>query len=351
MSDPIWLLLDSSRPGGIETHVRVLAAALCAAGRPATVVFYADHGEHPLRRQLEADGTPWAVLAGSPAGLLSALRRERPVLVHTHGYKAGVLGRLAAGLAGVPCVHTFHSGEPGPGLVPLWTALDRWTSGLAGARIAVADSIAAKLPWPATVVPNFVRLGDPPSGSPGRAVVFLGRLSEEKGPDLFCAAARRSDPAIGFHVYGDGPMRAALEAEHGGRVAFHGFTSDLAAVWRQAGLLLMPSRHEGLPMAALEAMAHGVPVAAARVGELPSVVLPGATGWLFEPGDAAAAAAAVACWWAESPSSLQLMAAAAYRRVGERYGEEAGLARTLAVYARLRPSLLPPPLPPSPHAA
>lgn len=46
---PVWLLLDSSGPGGIETHVLQLAAALNEQGWPPEVVFLADHGPHPLR--------------------------------------------------------------------------------------------------------------------------------------------------------------------------------------------------------------------------------------------------------------------------------------------------------------
>ena len=61
--------------------------------------------------------------------------------------------------------------------------------------------------------------------------------------------------------------------------------SDIAQAWREIGLLLMPSRAEGLPMASLEALAAGVPVASARVGAMPEVIDEGVNGWLFDVGD------------------------------------------------------------------
>ncbi len=118
-----------------------------------------------------------------------------------------------------------------------------------------------------------------------RRVGFVGRLSEEKRPDLFCALARRSPPGVEWHVYGNGPMGARLELEYGDTVRFHGTVTDLEPAWSTLGLLVMPSRFEGLPLAALEALTAGIPVLASRVGDLSSVVVDGQTGWLFESGD------------------------------------------------------------------
>lgn len=114
-TDSVWLLLDSSGIGGIETHVWHLAEALRSRGRPVRVVFLADHGPHPLFDRLEAAQHRVTRLGGSFGDLLHALREQRPGVLHTHGYKAGILGRLAARLAGIPVVSTFHAGEPGRG--------------------------------------------------------------------------------------------------------------------------------------------------------------------------------------------------------------------------------------------
>ncbi|OYW35551.1 MAG: hypothetical protein B7Z45_06535, partial [Azorhizobium sp. 12-66-6] len=141
MAHEIWQLVDSRGIGGIERHVSVLTQALNAAGHPARVLLLADHGEHPFLAQLRAEQVPFAVLDGRFSTLLRRLRTERPRLLHTHGYKAGILGRLAARLAGVPCVSTFHAGERGRFPVSLYQAVDAATARLA-TRIAVSAPIA-----------------------------------------------------------------------------------------------------------------------------------------------------------------------------------------------------------------
>ncbi|MEW6125206.1 MAG: glycosyltransferase family 4 protein [Pseudomonadota bacterium] len=331
MAHEVWQLVDSSGIGGIETHMRVLTQALNAAGRPARVVLLAPHGANPWLDQLRADGVPFEILDGRFSTLLRRLRQDRPALLHTHGYKAGIFGRLAARLAGVPCVSTFHAGERGRFPVSLYQWLDRLTSRL-GARIGVSQPIAADLPQPVEVIANFVRVPEhaPPPPS-ARTVGFVGRFSHEKGPDLFCEIARAAPGDVAFEMFGDGPMRAGLEQAFGDRVRFHGLVSDPATIWPRLGLLLMPSRAEGLPLAAIEAMAAGVPVAAARVGALPDVIREGENGWLFPPGDVGAAGAAVEAW-AASPEAVARRSHAAWRTARERFGTQARLPRILALY-------------------
>lgn len=328
----IWQFVDSSGIGGIETHVRVLARALIDAGHPARVLLLAAHGDNPWLGQLAGAHVPVEVLDGRFGTLLARLKRERPALLHTHGYKAGILGRLAARLAGIPCVSTFHAGERGPFPVSLYQRLDEATSRF-GARIAVSAPIAARLPGRVAVIGNFVAVPDQPPPLPTQDCVgFVGRFSLEKGPDLFCriAEAVRAPPA--FHMFGDGPMRQWLEQAHAGRVIFHGLVRAPETIWPRIGLLLMPSRAEGLPLAALEAMAAGIPVAAAAVGALPDVIRHGENGWLFPAGDIAAATAVVAQWHAASPDQVAAMSHAAWRTVRDRFGIAASLPAILAVY-------------------
>jgi glycosyltransferase involved in cell wall biosynthesis len=327
----IWQLVDSRSLGGIERHVGILAAALRAHGLPTEVVRYADYGDNPWLRQLAADAVPTRALDGTPRALLAALREARPALLHTHGYKAGILGRLSARLAGIPCVSTFHAGERGP--FPLWAyqLLDGWSSFLAR-RIAVSQSIASELPFAATVIANFVAVPPEPRRAPPRRVAFVGRLSAEKGPDLFCAVARRLGATFAYDCYGEGPMAGPLAAEYGDLVRFHGFVEP-DRIWPQVGLLLMPSRAEGLPMAALEAMAAGVPVAASRVGGLPDLIDPGATGWLFDAADVRAAAGAVTAWGNLDDAQRLQLARACHACVAEQFGIARHLPKVLAVYA------------------
>ncbi|MFG1412480.1 glycosyltransferase family 4 protein [Xanthobacter sp. VTT E-85241] len=328
----IWQLVDSRGIGGIERHVAILTQALNDAGRPARAVLLADHGDHDFLRQLRAAAVPFTVLPGGFRPLRAALADGLPALLHTHGYKAGILGRFAARLAGIPCLSTFHAGEKGRFPVSLYQVLDAATARL-GPRIAVSEPIAQTLPQPVSVIGNFVPVPDQaPPPPPSRVIAFVGRLSAEKGPDLFCALAERFAGRLSFEMFGDGPMRPGLEAAHGGRVRFHGMVSDPAAIWPRIGLLLMPSRAEGLPMAAIEAMAAGVPVAASRLGALPELIDDGANGYLFAPGDLAAAAAVLERWTGADAAARAALSHRAWEKVQAAYGPHARLPQILALY-------------------
>jgi glycosyltransferase involved in cell wall biosynthesis len=126
---------------------------------------------------------------------------------------------------------------------------------------------------------------------PGLIVGAAGRLSREKGFDVFLDSAiricaRRTD--VGFVLFGDGPMRPALQqkiAEHGlqQRFILGGFRTDVEKLLPGLDLAVLSSHTEGLPVAVLEAQAAGVPVVATAVGGTPEVILEGVTGWLVRP--------------------------------------------------------------------
>ncbi len=122
----IWLLLDSRDLGGIESHVLQLSGGLRQAGLKPRVLFWADYGGHPLRAALDRAGLVHETLTGGFRSLIDALRRRRPAVLHTHGYKAGILGRLAARLTARPVVSTFHAGEPGTGKLRLYLDTGEW---------------------------------------------------------------------------------------------------------------------------------------------------------------------------------------------------------------------------------
>lgn len=328
----IWLLVDSSSVGGIERHVATLAEALAAGGEPAEVVLLETHGSNPWLRQLAAANVPHRCLDGSFGGLLAALRNERPQLLHTHGYKANILGRVAARLAGVPVVATFHAGERAPFPVNAYQAIDEFTSFLGG-RIAVSETIERALPFTAKLVHNFLLVPQSPPRTPlPRRIGFVGRLSHEKGPDRFCEMARRLPQAGEWHVYGDGPMGERLRAEYARDVTFHGLVTDLGEVWASLGLLVMPSRAEGLPMAALEALSAGVPIAASAVGGLPRVVVQAETGWLFDGEDEAAADRAVTAWSRLDVERQMAMREVCWKLACDGFSERRQLPLVLDVY-------------------
>jgi glycosyltransferase involved in cell wall biosynthesis len=114
---------------------------------------------------------------------------------------------------------------------------------------------------------------------------------------------------------------------------FAGFRRDVAECLAAADVAVLPSRHEGLGVAALEAMAAGLPVIASRTGGLAEVVVDGESGLLVPPEGAAALAAALdrlAC----DAGARARMGAAGLARVRARYGAETMAEQTLACYGR-----------------
>ena len=317
--------VDSSRPGGIETHLVQLLPALRRAGIAAELLLHRRYGPHPMVEALTAAGVPVGHLGGRTRALPGLLRARPGTVLHTHGYKAGLLGRVAARMAGVPAVSTMHSGASGGGRVGLWNALDRATAGL-GAQVVVSPAQCALHPR-AALVPNGIALPET-MAPPGLRVAFVGRMSAEKGPLAFARLARAL-PMQDFVAFGDGPLLEAARAEAGGWVAFRGGVPDMADHWPGIGLLVMPSAYEGLPMAALEAMARGIPVAAYAVGGLPDLLA--GCGYLAPPGDEAALAHAVAQWAGEGPEAR----AARRRRCRDRVAERHDIATTASALAAL----------------
>lgn len=335
-------MLDTGGVGGIERHVAILAAGLRRAGYEARITLLKERAGNPWLAQLRHAGLDWEALEGGVAGLARLLRCGATGLLHTHGYKAGILGRLAARAAGVPVVSTFHAGETGAFPVSLYQRVDEWTSCLGG-RVSVSAAIAKRLPFRSRLVPNFIEAPDAAPAAPlPNAVGFVGRLSFEKGPDLFCELAELSGADAAWHVFGDGPMRAGLESRHGAKTAFHGVAANMDRVWPRLGLLVISSRAEGLPMAALEAMAAGVPVAAASVGALPDVVKHGENGWLFPPGDMVAMRRAISEWETGRAARGAGWRAKAWLTAKRDFSVEAGVRQTLEAYAAAGFRRLPP---------
>lgn len=146
-----------------------------------------------------------------------------------------------------------------------------------------------------TYIPNFVDSSEyAPSYEPEeRSVVFVGRLSEEKGLLTLIEAARGLED-ITFKVIGDGPMREALalkvsrEAIY--NIKFLGYMSgnDLRHEIAKSLFAAVPSEwYENNPRSIIEAFALGKPVVGSRIGGIPELVRDGVNGATFEPGNAA----------------------------------------------------------------
>jgi N-acetyl-alpha-D-glucosaminyl L-malate synthase BshA len=159
---------------------------------------------------------------------------------------------------------------------------------------------------PIEVIPNFVDTdGFTPNGADAAdpLIVHSSNFRPLKRVDdviaVFAQVARGRGRRCRLALLGDGPERPRVEAEVrdlglAERVTFLGETRDVAATLRRAHVFLLPSETESFGLAALEALACGVPVVASRTGGLPEVVRDGEDGYLLPVGDTEAMAAAVA---------------------------------------------------------
>jgi glycosyltransferase involved in cell wall biosynthesis/SAM-dependent methyltransferase len=127
-------------------------------------------------------------------------------------------------------------------------------------------------------------------------ILFIGRLSEEKNPDVFVAAAKKllaSDKASGvrFFMIGDGSMRPQIEQaihalDNKTAVTYLGYQTDVPKYLSAADVYVLPSAFEGFPTSMLEAMAMNVLVIASDVGAVSTVIESGRNGFVVTPGSA-----------------------------------------------------------------
>jgi glycosyltransferase involved in cell wall biosynthesis len=243
--------------------------------------------------------------------IASLLFKHRAGLLLCHGYKANLLGRLAAHRLGLPAIAVSRGWTGESRKVRLYERLDRWHLKRMDHVIAVSDGQAKKVlacgvdPAKLTVIRNAARLdafqvADAADGAalnamlpgPGKLVIAAGRLSPEKGFDILIEAMSAVDDARCI-LFGEGPERSKLEAmiesrKMKERFLLAGHTTKLDRYLPHADLMVLPSYTEGLPNVLLEASAAGVAIAATAVGGTPEVVAHGTTGLLVEPGNAAA---------------------------------------------------------------
>ncbi|MDA8388756.1 MAG: glycosyltransferase family 4 protein [Nitrospiraceae bacterium] len=187
-------------------------------------------------------------------------------------------------------------------------------------------------------IPNFIKTGEyRPQCAPGDYILYMGRLSREKGVmTLLKAAKKMGAPLL---IAGDGPARAEyadfIRQNGMGRVRLAGYLKTDAALKsaiQNAAFLVCPSEcYENAPMAVLEAMACGKPVIGADIGGIPEMVIEEETGLLFRPGSHDQLAEKID-QLLSSPSLTAAMGRRARRLAEERYSEEGHYKSLLALY-------------------
>ena len=276
----------------------------------------------PLIRSINPLKDLWALI-----GIFRILKKENPDILHTHTSKAGLLGRWAGKLAGVPVVvHTPHGhvfyGHFGRWVSKVFLLLERLTAPITDCVIALTDGEKKDyLDIPIYSKNHLVTIHSgvdiqrfsTPSVSISskklslglqadtRVVGTMGWLLPIKAPDiLFDAMVKlwKTFPDIALIFVGKGPLQSDLagRADRLGvsdRVRFLGWRNDVHEILPVFDLFVLPSLNEGMGRVLVEAMAAGRPIVASRTGGVPDLVKDGKNGLLVPPGDVPALAEAV----------------------------------------------------------
>ena len=259
-------------------------------------------------------------------------------LVHAHGYKADFFVHFA--LRGTPVCHvaTCHNWIDNDWKSRFYGRLDRWALSKYCRVAAVSEQVRRRLELAGvhSHLVELVRNGvDLQSFQVAKNIAerqthsvigFVGRLSQEKGPDVFLQAAQQvlsSHSNLEFVLAGAGPEQPALERlsrdlRISDKVRFLQYVEDMPALYQKFDLMVSASRREGLPMAVLEAMASGVPVIATAVGEVPKIIDHGRTG-LLAPSECAPALADAMLQLLRNPLKRKELSIAARQQMSEHF--------------------------------
>jgi glycosyltransferase involved in cell wall biosynthesis len=226
------------------------------------------------------------------AKLRRRLRERGPCLIVTHGVAAGLAARMRTRRHdGYRHVEIWHGD---PFFLTPWRRIPHHLL----ARVGIAPDVQmfvnpallgtyADKRSTIVVIPNSVPVGDHVArrAEMTRRVVYMGRLSPEKGYEDLLAAWPRDSGERGWRldVYGAGELSGVPVPES---VQVHGITADPMAEITSADVVVVPSWTEASPYVALEALSVATPLIATRTGDMPELLGSGC-GWLVEPRDVA----------------------------------------------------------------
>lgn len=300
--------------------------------------------------------------------IVGHLERFAADVLCCHGYKANLLGRIAARRQKVPVVGVARGWTAESFKVRLYERFDRFHLRWMDEIVCVSEAQAARVRRAGVrserirVIYNAIdptRFHEPDTRYRAKLLRYFrqprthiigaaGRLSPEKGFEVLVSAAERvvrEQPSVGFVLFGEGPERSRLQkqinaAGLGQCFLLPGFRADLDRFLPHFDLLVLPSYTEGMPNVVLEAFAAGVPAVATAVGGTPEVIEDGVSGYLVPAGDDETMAERI-CQALDNADELPDMGRRGRLYVQEKFGfaTQAELYREL--FDQLRPDAAP----------
>lgn len=287
----------------------------------------------PVAEEIEKMSVPVFKVRGL-WGFRGFLAEHKADIVHTHLYRANVLGRIAAHAAGIKqIISSQRAIDDWKKIYHVW--LDRWTAQYADVIIAnsqaVREVLIAREKIPATKIKIVFNGFSPESifslqtlqkiktqlrlDSHCQVVGTVTRFHPEKGvegiPEIISRVIRKKPKTI-FVLVGDGPIRKLVEKEIKNckleqHVRFTGFQLDTAYYYHLFDVFFLPSKEESFPQALLDAIGYGTPAMAAAVGGTRELIIHHETGLLAAPGDSQGMAEAIV-WLLDHRQEAEAMA-------------------------------------------
>lgn len=296
------------------------------------------------------------------------IRKQRYDIVHTHSSKAGILGRIAAKLAGVKMiVHTPHGhifyGYYGKLLTQLFIWIERFAAMLTD-RITVLTHIEIKercdfavgrrsqfviihsgvdlKPFLNVNIDRLEKRKEFGLSGGDKVCISVGRLVPVKGHSYLISAMPKvlgTVPSAKLLLVGDGELRNELEEQTkregvSKSVIFTGLRDDIPELLAMSDLFVLSSINEGMGKVLVEAMAVGLPVVATKVGGVPAVVVDGETGIIVPPKDPDAMARAIIRLLTDPDTSIK-MGKAGRKRVYPDFSVETMIEKIENLYENL----------------
>ena len=358
-------ILAPMREGGLERVVAMMSSGMRSTGaiHVAAVLQPNESDGHPFVTRLQSLGVPVTPVVVEARDYLreyrllaSLVARLKPTVVHTHGYRADVIGGAVARGQRIPTVSTVHGFTGGGAKNRLYERLQCFSLRRATAVMVVSRPLVNVLVRAGVArerihcIPNGFAAGIKPLtrnaarralGIPAAELVvgWVGRLSREKGADVMLDALAQCNSAWRLSIIGEGRESARLRGQASKlgidhRIRWHGRVADAGSLLTAFDAFALTSRTEGTPISLLEAMHACVPIVATPVGGVGDVVTSSEA--LIVPSETPGAIARALDGIARDPAAAQIRVAHARNRVLNSFDPASWLAAVGSVYSAAR---------------